>query len=261
MRPTGARALLKISGKLLALAWGLAGDLDEMGRVGHRIEDDDGFRGKLQGQDRPFAGLQLDRFQHGLAAELVEVARLGECDARSEEDLPVVIPEAEAVRLMRGDAADTGAHREAHLHGVVERRLVGHPAERAMVVLLPHALQRGVGVEDASAARAEDVPGHLEQAQPRRMQEGRDHLLLVQAAAGREADGVDARELLIGAVPHKILDRADRFGIGRAAQGFEERIGILHGRSITHSPPCPDRGDTRRTRSHSSATGSTGPVR
>ena len=139
---------------------------------------------------------------------------------------------------MRGDATNARAHREAHLHCVVERRLVGHPAERAMVVLLPHALQRRVGVEDAPAARAEDVPGHLEEAQPRRMQKRRDHLLLVQAAVGREADGVDARELLVGAIPHKILDRADGFGVGRATQGFEESIGILHARSITHSPPC-----------------------
>ena len=77
-----------------------------MGGVGHRIEDDEEPGGKLQRQDRPFAGLQLDRFQHGLAAELVEGARLGECDARPEEDLPVIIPEAEAVRLVRGDAAE-----------------------------------------------------------------------------------------------------------------------------------------------------------
>src|SRR5829696_3336130 len=70
------------------------------------------------------------------------------------------------------------------------------------------------------------------------MQEGRYHLLLVQATSGREADSVDARELLIGAVPHKILDRADRCGIGRAAQGFEQSIDILHARSVAHSPPC-----------------------
>ena len=67
--------------KLLALPCGLACDFDEMGRVGHWVEDDDRLCGKLQGQDPPFAGLQLEGFQHGLAAQLVEVAGLGERDA------------------------------------------------------------------------------------------------------------------------------------------------------------------------------------
>src|SRR5215204_4565266 len=225
-------------GKLLALPCGLARDLDEMGRVGHWIEDDDGLLGKLQAQDSPLAGLQFDDFQYALAAQLVEGAQLGERHTRPEEDLPVVIPEAEPVWVMRGDAADARAYREAHFHRVVERRFVGQPAKCAMVCFLPNALQRGIGVEDSSAARAENVPGHFEEAQPRRMQEGRNHLLLVQATAGGEADGVDARKLLIGAVEHQILDRADRFGIGRAAQGLEESVGFLHGWSIAHSPAC-----------------------
>ena len=105
-----------------------------------------------------------------------------------------------------------------------------------MVILLPHALQRGIGVEHASAARAEDVPGHLEEAEPRRLQKGRDDVFLVETAAGREADRVDARELLVRAVPHKTFDRAHRVRIRRATQGFEESIGIVHTRSIPHRP-------------------------
>ena len=130
---------------------------------------------------------------------------------------------------MGGDLAQPRTHGEGDLHHVVEGRLVGGGAEGAFIFRLVEGLQRGVGVEHAATAAADDVPGHLEEADPRRMQQGGDEALLLDPGFRREVEGVDLVERVIGRIADHLLDRCDGIGIGRLPQDSEQGCGFAHG--------------------------------
>ena len=129
--------------------------------------------------------------------------------------------------------AHARAHRERHLHHLVERGLVAGRAERAVILARLDRLERGAGIENAAAARAQHVPGEIEQAQARRMQEGRDQALRVEPGLGREIRNVDAVEVAILSVPDQPLDRIRRIGVGRLPQHREKVLDFTHDAECT----------------------------
>ena len=72
--------------KGLTLACRLALHVDEMRRMGYRLEHDHEFCRQLQGKERPFARRQLDLLQGELVDHLLEGVP-GQIDARALEDL------------------------------------------------------------------------------------------------------------------------------------------------------------------------------
>jgi hypothetical protein len=60
------------------------------------------------------------RVEREFGAQLVDVA-VGQVDRRTPVDLPVIIPERQAIRIVRGDFAHARAYGEDHLHQLVER--------------------------------------------------------------------------------------------------------------------------------------------
>ena len=117
---------------------------------------------------------------------------------------------------MGGDPAHPRADREGHLDHLVERRFVSGGAQRAAVFGAVHGFERRAGVEDAAAAGAEHVPGQLEEAEPRRVQEGRDDALLVETVPGRERQRVRPVERMVRRLPDELLDRGHRRLVGGA---------------------------------------------
>ncbi len=85
--------------------------------------------------------------------------------------------------------------------------------------------------EYAAAAGTEHVPGHLEDAEPRRMDERTDHRFLVEAVRGGEGERVDAVERPVrrGFDRRLQLVGDDRFS--RLPQEFPERRCFSHRRS------------------------------
>ena len=182
--------------------------------MGHGVEDDDGLGRELQRQDHPVAGPQIDRVEDAVRLEPREGLRVRKGDGGREEHVAEIVPEGEAFGRMRGDAADARRHREADLDRVVEDRLAVERAEGAVIVLLPDALQRRARVEHAAAARADDVPRGFEEPEPRRVEEGRDHRLLVKVLSRREVERVDPRELPVAALAHQRRDRRHGLPVG-----------------------------------------------
>ena len=135
----------------LPLAGRLALDVDEVRGVRHRLEHDDELRRQLQRHRGLFAGRQLDGIERDLLDQLVE-AGLGQIDPGAPEDLPEVFHDRQQVRIVRRDAAHPRAHRERDLDHLVEGRLIAAGAQRAIVAVLAHRLERLRGVEHAAAA-------------------------------------------------------------------------------------------------------------
>ena len=160
--PVGGCILSMREREALALARRLALHVEELRRVRHRVEDDHELRRQLQRQDGLLAGRQLDRLERDLLDQPLEI--LGQIDARAPEDLAKVLREGKPVGVVRRDPAHPGADREGHLDHLVERRLVAGGAEGAAVLAPVHGLQRRARVEHAAAARAQHVPGQLEDA-------------------------------------------------------------------------------------------------
>src|SRR5262249_19897747 len=118
---------------------------------------------------------------------------------------------------------------EAHLDDIVERGFARDGAERAIVFVGAHGLERGVGVKHAAAAGAKHVPRHVEKPDLRGMQEGRDRPLLVETFAAGEGGHRGA-----GGAPRRRrarppLARRRAVGVSRLAQEGEERMGFAHG--------------------------------
>ena len=194
--------------------------------MGDGIEEDEISGRELQGEDGPLARRQLDYFErHPLDPGLV-VGR--QIDPGAPEDLAVVFDGRQLVGAMRGDLAEPWADGEGDLHHIVERGLIGGGAEGAFVFRLIEGLQRRIGVEHPGAAAADDIPGHLEQAEPRRMQEGGDEALLVDPFLGRESQGVDLVERVIGRVADHALDHGDGTGVRGLLQDGEEGLSFAH---------------------------------
>ena len=187
----------------------------------HRLEHDDELGRNLQRQDRLVAGGQFDGVERDLLHHGVEII-LGQVDAGAPEDLAMIFPDRQVVGIVRRDPAHARAYREADLDHVVERRLVVEVAERTIVFAGTHALERGVGVQHAAAARAQHVPRHVEQADLRGVQERRDRPLFVEAFAPGEIEHVDATELSIRRIPDQPLDGGHAGGVGRLLQDREQ---------------------------------------
>ena len=173
------------------------------------------------------SGRQLQRIERDLVDELLE-ALVRQPDARAPEDLPVIIPLIERVRIVRRDFPRARRDGERHLHHLVEIRLVAGGAERAGVVLAVHRFQRLRSVEHAAAAGAEHVPRELEQSQPRRMQEGRDHALLIEPAGGRKVEHVEPAQRRVRGLVDEPFDRRRRRRIRRLPQHREQRPRLAH---------------------------------
>ena len=171
----------------------------------------------------------FERIERDLLHHVLE-AFLGQVDAGAPEDLPEILPHGQRMRIVRGDAAHARIDREGDLDHLVERRLIAGGAERAVVGLLAHGLERVHGVEHAAAAGAQHVPGQFEQAEPRGMQEAADRLFLVEPALGGEVQHVDAAQLPVGAVGDQRFDRGDDLRVGRIAQGAEQGRRVVHGK-------------------------------
>ena len=211
----------------LPLLGRLAFDVEELRRVGDGLEGDDERLGQMQRQQRALAWRQLDAIEHDTVDDVRKIA--WQIDPRTPEHLPHIVPHRQAVGIVGGDPADAGADRERHLDHFVERRLISGGAEGAVVFCLIDRFQRGAGIEHAAAARAEHVPGHVEQAQPRRMQESRGHLLIGEAVACRESQGIDAIEIGVDPLANQGLDGRGDLWLGGTTQDLEQRRLITHG--------------------------------
>ncbi len=108
--------------QVLALLGRLALHVDELRRMGDRIEHDDELRRKLQGERRPFARRQLHGIENDFLDDLREV--VGQVDARAPEELPFVVPHGKRVGIVARDFADAGGDRERHLDHLVQGGLI-----------------------------------------------------------------------------------------------------------------------------------------
>ena len=132
---------------------------------------------------------------------------------------------------MRSDPAHPRTDREGHFHHVVERGLVGGIAERAIVLVAFHRLERGTRVKHAAAAGTQDVPRQFEQAEPGGVQERGDRAFLVESTLGGEGERVDAAQLAIKPALHQIFDGGDTIRIGRLPQDTKQGFGFAHRRN------------------------------
>ena len=128
---------------------------------------------------------------------------------------------------MRANAAHTRADREGDLDEIVDGRLVAGGAQRAIVIVMSQRFQRRVRIEHTAAARAQHVPAHIEQAEPRGMQESGDHLLLVEPGSVREIEQVDAVEIAILTVSDQLLHGIDDGRVGRLSEDCELGLGVV----------------------------------
>ena len=227
----------------LTLAGRLALDIEELGRVRDWVEDDHELRRQLQRQNGLLAGRELD----GLERDLVDQPRkiFWKINPGPPKDLPAIFRKVKPVGIVRRYPAHPGIDRERHLDHLIERGLVAGGAEGAAVLAPVHGLQRCSRVEHAAAARAQYVPGQLEDAKPRGMQERRDYRLGLRAPSGGEIQHVDAAELAIGALTDQSLDGGRDSGIGRLPQGRELDVPLAHARNPRLNSDWRNRGARR----------------
>jgi len=80
-------------------------------------------------------------------------------------------------------------------------------------------LEARAGVEHPATAGTEHVPGHVEDAETRRMQKRGDRRFLVQMVPACERKHVDTVEFAIGATRDGGFDALGRSLVGRLSQG------------------------------------------
>ena len=124
---------------------------------------------------------------------------------------------------MRGDFANPGAYGETHLDHFVQRGFIACGAKRTVVFLLVHSLERGAGVEYATAARTQQIPRHFKQSQPCAMQECGNRQFLVEIVGCGKIKDVDAIERAVRAFPHQAFDRLRHRRVGGLAQRCKPR--------------------------------------
>jgi hypothetical protein len=149
------------------------------------------------------------------------------------EDLAKIFGRGQFVRTVGRDPAQARAHRKGHLDQIVERRLIARGAESAMILRLIQGLQALIGGENTGAARAHEAPGHLEHAEPNRIQERRDDPLLVEALPGREIKRVHPVQGMIRGLAHHTLEHVHHFFVGRLTQGHKQRLCFAHAIMLT----------------------------
>ena len=124
--------------------------------------------------------------------------------------------------------APQSCYSEGNLDHLVEGRLIAVGAERAIVRLLVHRPELLVDIEHPAAFRTQDVPGQLEQPEPRRMEKGADCCLLVEAALLRKTQDVDTAQIPVFALMDQGLNRSYNLGSGRIAQRVEQCFCVVH---------------------------------
>ena len=182
--------------------------------------------GSVQRHLRLLAGRKLDRVDGELAPACSSKAGLGQIEAGAPEDLPEVFPHRQRLRIVRRDPPHARAHGEGDLDHLVQRRLVGARAERAVVGFLVHRLELLAGVEHPAAARAQHVPVQLEQADPRGMQEAADGLFLVEAAVGREISALTRQSARSSPSRTSASMASTDRGIGGTAERAEQSLDL-----------------------------------
>ena len=101
-------------------------------------------------------------------------------------------------------------------------------AERTIVRLLVHRPELLVDIEHPAAFRTQDVPGELEQPEPRRMEKGADCFLLIEAALSGKTQDVDTAQIPVFALMDQGLNRSYNLGSGRIAQRVEQCFCVVH---------------------------------
>ncbi len=192
----------------------------------HGIEHDQRALRHLQRKDRPFSRRQVNRFERHLLQQLLHIG--GKIDRRTPEYLPIIFGRGQFVGTVGRDLPQARAYREGHLDQVVERRLIARGAESAIILRPIQGLQAFVGGENAGAARAHHVPCHLEHAEPHRIQECCDDLLLADALLGREIKRVHLVQGMIRGIPHHALEHVHNGLVGRLTQGHKQSLGFAH---------------------------------
>ena len=190
--------------------------------MGDRLEDNQECGRQLQRQLRLFPGRQFERIEGDLLADPLQI--VGQVDPGGPENLPHVFKERQRIRVVRGDPADPLAEGEGDLDYVVEVCPKALGAQRAHILVATDGLQAGAGVEHPAAARAQDVPRQFEDAEPRRMQEGGDDILLVEMLPRGESEQVDAAQRAVRRLGHETLDGRDGLRIDRLAQYREQAL-------------------------------------
>lgn len=183
----------------------------------HRLEQDHELVGQLQREHRFLAGRQFDGFQRHLVDD-PRNRRVVQVHPRAPEHLAGIFPDRQRMGIVRCDAPDARAHREGDLDPIVDRRFVALGAERAIVVVVAEGFQRVVRAKHAAASWAQHVPGQIEQPEPRRMQEGRNDLLLVESIPRGKIQHVDPVEVAIVALGDQLRNGVDDRGIGSLPQ-------------------------------------------
>ena len=130
---------------------------------------------------------------------------------------------------MRRDAAHPPAHCERHLDDLVEGRRVAGGTPGAGILVLVYALQGRAGVEHAATARAQHIPGQLENPEPGGVEEGCDRTLFVETPLCGKFQNVNAAECAIRGILNQLLNGIHGVGIGRLAQNRKQIFGFAHG--------------------------------
>ena len=97
-----------------------------------------------------------------------------------------------------------------------------------MVVVITQRFQRLMRVQHAAATGTKHVPGEIEQAKPRGVQEAGNHLLFVEAGALGKVQGVDSIELMIFTVLDQPCDGIRDGPIGGLLQNRKLGLDIAH---------------------------------
>src|SRR5205807_1378368 len=126
-----SRDLVEDHRQVLPLARLLAADIQELGRMRHRIEHDQRALRQLQRNDGPFSWRQLNAFERDLAQQPLQIG--WKIDGRTPEDLAKIFGCGQFVGAVSWDLAQARAHREGHLDQVVERRLIARGAKSAII--------------------------------------------------------------------------------------------------------------------------------
>src|ERR1019366_2785177 len=101
-----------------------------------------------------------------------------------------------------------------------------------MVVVGAQRLQRVVRVKYAAAAGAEHVPGEIEQAEPRGMQEAGNHPLFVEPGTPGKIQDIDPIELVVFAMVDQRGDSVRDRRIGGLLQNRKLRRDVAHDLSL-----------------------------
>jgi hypothetical protein len=79
-------------------------------------------------------------------------------DARTPEDLAIVVEEGKRLGMVRRNLAQARVHRKCHFNDFVEDRLVAGCTEGTAIFRPGNCLEGGVRVNHTAAAGAENVP-------------------------------------------------------------------------------------------------------